>query len=436
MPLFLSKLHRFSERYCAFDHCRLPLPWFIWSRRTDASSVLRRRMQEIHWGAPFTSLGLADWFFAAAIHFVRGSRDILLVWRRYSADCRKGYGVSRTSQLAGLFQAVFRYNLSTMLYYRLRLFRLGRSQWLDVYSHNEVMAVTTSIKERTKYLDVWTKLGWHGFCERHGLRKVPIIAQVTKGRLEIFDADMLREGDDIFIKPDDGYASHGAAMLEWQKGRGGWIALGADNRFVTRDDFARFIVEYAAGADVLVQPRLRTHPDLADLAARALINFRIVTLRSQDGAIGILSASLRIPGHAEHHSDGITGFFIPVNPADGTLGMAESMDMALGPVATHPVTGARIAGRGIDQWPEMREQALAAHALMPAVPCVGWDLVPTDSGSLILEANVCWSGNLTQHRGLSPLGETAWPAEMLAYLQGVSPKGSEEKPDGVRHAVE
>jgi len=128
-----------------------------------------------------------------------------------------------------------------------------------------------------------------------------------------------------------------------------------------------------------------------------------------------------MPGHEEHCSDVATGFFVPVYGESGVMGYAEGLDMSGGELAVHPVTKARIYGRVIAQWPEMRAQALAAHALLPEVPAVGWDLVPTEAGVLILEANVTWSTNLVQVRRLALLGESAWPAAMLAYLADVEP---------------
>src|SRR5690606_35556267 len=101
----------------------------------------------------------------------------------------------------------------------------------------------------------------------------------------------------------------------------------------------------------------------------------------------------------EHCSDVADGFFVPVNPIDGALGHAEGLDLAAGPLTAHPLTGAQIHGRVLAQWPEMRAQAIAAHALLPDVPAIGWDLVPAETGVLILEANVAWSTNLTQLRG-------------------------------------
>lgn len=285
------------------------------------------------------------------------------------------------------------------------------------------MNVLVIMEHRSAALDVWSKQGWLRFCIQHQLPRVPTLAYVSAGTCHLADERDLDLGIDLFVKPDVGWAGRGTLMLEWQARENGWQAVGAHTGFVPRAELVRFMVEVAAGEDLIVQRRLRTHPSLADLATRALVNVRVVTLRSPDGQIRIFSAALRIPWHEEHCSDVTDGFFVPVEVADGTLGYAEGLDMAAGPLAVHPLTGAHIHGRVLAQWPEMRAQALAAHALLPSVPSVGWDLVPTETGVLILEANVTWSTNLTQLRGLAPLGESEWPASILAYLNETNQDG-------------
>lgn len=413
----------YCDRLCAYDHCRVPLPWFRWARRPDAASRLRRRILALERGAGLQHVGLAAGLLAAALHLGRGAREIGLCWRRRSRACAQGFGISRPRQLAMLVVATFRYNFPPSLYYRARLFRLERARWLAVFSHDEPVVLVPVIEQRTLAHDLWTKLGWERFCVRHALPGVAACARVSGGRLLVNDAEAWAAEGDFFLKPDAGWASRGTVMMEWRAEQNGWVATGAQSGLVAREERECFVVAVAAGNDLVVQPRRRNHPDLADLAERALVNFRVVTIRDPQGGVTVFSAALRLPAHAEHCSDVAGGYFVPLDLAAGTLGHAEGLDMATGMLARHPVTGAQIVGRRIEQWPEMRTLALAAHALMPpAVPCVGWDLVCTDVGVKLLEANVAWSGNLTQLRGLAPLGESSWPATMLAYLDEVSPE--------------
>lgn len=324
--------------------------------------------------------------------------------------------MSRLRQLVTLYHATYRYNFPPSLYYRARLFRLPRNRWLSIFSHGEVIAIVPLIEQRSEHLDIWSKQGWHRFCARHHLPRVPTFASVVNGQLCVTEDPRALAGRDLFIKPDRGWASRGTILLEWRSDKAGWQAIGAYTEIVPLNGLSRCLLLASGGADIILQPRLRTHPDLVDLSPRALANVRVVTIRSPNGRLSVFSAALRIPGHEEHCSDVADGFFVPVDTNNGCLGYAEGLDMAPGPLSSHPVTGVQIHGRIISQWPEMRLHALAAHALLPSVRAIGWDLVPTESGVLILEANVAWSTNLTQLRGLAPLGESDWPVAILACL--------------------
>jgi Sugar-transfer associated ATP-grasp len=54
---------------------------------------------------------------------------------------------------------------------------------------------------------------------------------------------------------------------------------------------------------------------------------------------------------------------------------------------THLVTGAAIKGRKIEEWPALRDVALAAHRAFPHRILVGWDIALTDAGPVVLEGN-------------------------------------------------
>ena len=59
--------------------------------------------------------------------------------------------------------------------------------------------------------------------------------------------------------------------------------------------------------------------------------------------------------------------------------------------------------------------ALRAHANLPQMFFVGWDVVDTDQGPMLLEGNVVWGGNLAQMAGNAPLGVTGFPETYLHH---------------------
>ncbi|MBK8478484.1 MAG: hypothetical protein IPL39_20015 [Opitutaceae bacterium] len=410
-------MHPALERLCAYDHCRVSLPWFVWARRRDAASLLHRRILALDPVGPGAAVGAARTVLAAGLFMARGSREVVRTWRRLGGAATQGYGVPRTRQLAQLFIALFRYNIPPKVYYRSCLFRLARERWNAIFSHEETTFVLGQFERATMHLDLWSKSGWAAFCAAYGIDTPPLCARAIDGTVTMIESDGLPAGADYFVKPDRDYSGRGGIMLEWQAVRAGWQAHGAITAFVSRDGLVEFLRAHSRTGALVVQERLRNAPDLADLTSRALINFRIVTLRMPDGTISVLMAALRLPPGDQPTSDVVgSTLCVPVDTETGRLGCAESAELVLGARERHPVSGATIEGRAIAQWPEMRARAIAAHGHLPSLTTVGWDLIATDRGVFILEANAVWNGNLAQHWGRAPLGETAWPALMLAHL--------------------
>jgi hypothetical protein len=430
----LSRLRHFSEGLCRYDHCCLPLPWFAWYQHDDPVARLRRRILEMKYGRPLADVGLLTKTAAAILHLIRVGRELGLRWHRQSAACQIGFGIPRWRQLMTLCATTFRHNIPPADYYHARLFRVPRTQWNAIFTHEEVMTLLFLLEQRTEHHRPWAKSRWESFCLEHNFTRVPTLAQVIDNQLTVWDAPALQAGRDMFLKPDRDWGSHGTTLLEWLPAKHGWLASGTFDEFVPQAELGNFLIKAAAGANAILQPRLRTHPSLVDLAVRALINFRVITVCSSSGEVSLVSATLRVPPGSEHSSDVPgTGLYIPVNLTTGVLGCAESPLLHFGAMRTHPMTGAIIAGRVIQQWPEIQASAIAAHAKLPDIPTVGWDVVPTDQGVLILEANAVWSTNVAQQRGLAPLGKTGWPAVMLAYLDasGISGQAISSRPPGV-----
>lgn len=412
------------ERLCAFDHCRVPLPWFVWTRRDDPASRLHRRIMASDPAGPGRAVGPVTVMVAALVHGLRCGRDVWLTWRSLSALTRQGYGVSRCRQLAQLLVAVLRYNFPASLYYRLRLFRLERSRWIACFSHEETTLVLARVEQATAQHGLWTKSGWASFAAAHGIATPPVLAWVRGGTLTVAAGGMLPAGRDYFVKPDRDYSARGGLMLEWNAAKSGWQACGASAAFVPPEGLATFLTEHARLTDHVVQERLRNAPDLADLAPRALVNFRILTQRSGSGTCRMVMASVRFPPGAQPTSDVVgSTLCAPVDPVTGEFGRVECALLGLGAFERHPGSGVLVTGRRSAQWAEMRDRALAAHAEVPWLPTIGWDLIATDRGVFILEANAVWNGNLTQQWGRLPLGETAVPALLLEWIEAADRAG-------------
>ncbi len=97
------------------------------------------------------------------------------------------------------------------------------------------------------------------------------------------------------------------------------------------------------------------------------------------------------------------GLSAPIDLETGTIGAAASPKPAGGVAwhSCHPDTGSQIAGIGIPHWPMVMQKLQQTIRSMPYLEYVGWDVVVTDSGFVVLEGNTMPGMNSLQvHRPL------------------------------------
>lgn len=162
---------------------------------------------------------------------------------------------------------------------------------------------------------------------------------------------------------------------------------------------------------MLLQPMLRNHPGIADLAAQSLVTLRVITAFTPDEQPVVTHAMLRSISKLEPAWPGSEEYAAPVEIASGRLG-AMCGDTAIGPqhwYGVHPVTRAPVTGRIVPRWPEIRALAVRAHRVFADRVIVGWDIALTPEGPVLIEGNSYPDTEFLQrvHRqaiGHSPLG--------------------------------
>jgi hypothetical protein len=124
-------------------------------------------------------------------------------------------------------------------------------------------------------------------------------------------------------------------------------------------------------------------------------------------------------GRSSTDNFSISGIAAPVDLATGRLGPGVRADprLIIAPVATHPDTGAAIAEAALPWWQEAAALALAAHAKLPAMACVGWDVALTPEGPVLIEANWAPGARLAQAPSGTPLGETNFMRYLDAHMR-------------------
>jgi hypothetical protein len=166
-----------------------------------------------------------------------------------------------------------------------------------------------------------------------------------------------------------------------------------------------------SGHDCVVQPLLCDSAALRDSGSKGLSTLRIVTVRPPDGAVMPACALLLMAkGMLSQHGD-----YFGVDIGDGTV--TTWLDQSADTPRRRDQLPEGFAIPAIPGWSDLLDMVCHAHAAgFAAFTTLGWDVVLTDQGPLLLEANQGWGIMLHQVLG-EPMGHTAIGAAALAWLE-------------------
>ena len=203
---------------------------------------------------------------------------------------------------------------------------------------------------------------------------------------------------DLFVKPSLGARGYDAEL---------WLAEGSRyrnqaNRFANGE--ALMAAWQAHGQRILVQERLVNHPQLEPLSNGQITVGRLITGRYPDGSVIYLSGVLKMPvGRQIVNNYGLNS---AIDARSGQLGRAYSYNLNCCGYAAHPDSGACIVGTTMPHWDQAVNLVTKAHGLLPQFVFLGWDVVFTLTGPLLLEANQSWGAFTLQRPHGKPLGQT------------------------------
>ena len=190
-----------------------------------------------------------------------------------------------------------------------------------------------------------------------------------------------------FGKPVHSSRALGAASLMAISDDGGTVTLG-DGRAVPALALAQEILS-DHGDGYLFQELVTNERTLAEAIGPTVAGVRIVTVQTASGPRP-LYAALRIPAPGAM-SDAILGgrqVRAAVDIATGRIIRAQDMfRMSVIDQETHPVTGAVLPGLQLPHWPAAIEAALGGHQVFAGAGVLGWDVMLTDRGPVLCEAN-------------------------------------------------
>ncbi len=142
------------------------------------------------------------------------------------------------------------------------------------------------------------------------------------------------------------------------------------------------------GSKYIIQPRLEQHPVLNQLNSSCVNTIRIITVwskRSQKAFI--FSHLIRFGINSINDNRATGGFSVGILP-NGVL-----CDWEMGHhyrTQRHPVSNICFERYSIPYFEEVKTLVTRAHALIPNVISIGWDVAITPTGPVLLEGNDNW----------------------------------------------
>ena len=405
------------------ERCPVAFPWFYGDQHDVVQQLhcLSLRVGDNRtWKNPVArflsnSLQFVLWPFvvpAVAAVFVR----------KYGPSVQATFVLSRLTLWRRLVAMAFRRNIPPTEAITIRLFLMPGDPRVGGYIlQREKDPVLHRLDPANRQRDLVHNK--HRFCQHcidHGLNTPQTVATFNNEGVpeDWIDAAHRLPRVDLFLKPIAFAGGRGAMRWEYLPGdeprwTSGGVVLDEDG-----------LIAKCREMPCMLQKVLKTGPELADLSPKSLPTFRLITLQFANGHREVALAVLRLPvGEMVVDNFSAGGLVIAIDLETGELGRAFGKKPKLHGLTVHPDTGGQIYQREIPSWPLIKDLALRAHATLPELHSVGWDIAVTTEGLSIVEANRGWAFEMIQismGRGLTESAFLDWAEERLLAAEPAS----------------
>lgn len=203
-------------------------------------------------------------------------------------------------------------------------------------------------------------------------------------------------GHRVFIKPRHGLRAQGAlSLVQVADSHLVLVSRGQHpSKLMPRETVEAMLTRLAERDSLIVQEFLRASPDLSDLSTDAPVELRLTTARLPGGAARVIAASAKIQPPGYHSATTLNlGLLVPVDPATGVMAAGFHLRAPQERFLHVPWNNARIEGRALPTFARAVEMVETGSRLLPDLPTIGWDVVLSERGPVVLEANTGLSWN-------------------------------------------
>lgn len=159
-------------------------------------------------------------------------------------------------------------------------------------------------------------------------------------------------------------------------------------------DWDAFHAELIESGEILIEERIVQHPYLEAIAPGTANTTRVTTFVKDDGTVEIINLCQKFGrGQVSDQAD-FGGFYTVLHDDGRAWGMGYAVDGQL--YETHPDTGFRIADFQLPMMDEVRALIAEVALVVPQVRYVGWDVVVTADGPVLVEGN--WGAGVFENK--------------------------------------
>ena len=421
-PSFDHRMTWKFGRYASFDHCRVLLPWFKFAHGLDPFSQVRRLALALE--LKCMDHRPASRVVAFLVYLPINLRQIGIAVRRHGKNARQVHQLGYLKQLAGLLYFSWRLNHPPHDYYLQKIWlQTDRKKWSGYLTQREHVLLVTQLEQSLPLREFDDKLELFFRLRAGAIPTIPILRAVSNGRwLPEFatpPADIAWQ-QSLVTKPTDGNRydgvrvwhfnphseSYTCELFEKKDGREVWVA----DEILDLTALLDWVRRASTERTYLIQPLMETDPALASISPHNVANFRLVTIPS-GGSFRLIAAVLRMGYDNRKFVPGT--YLAEIDLETGILGPATGREEQWSHGKIHLETGAQIAGRRIENWAELKALAIRGHDQFHWMPSIGWDIISSNQGAMVMEANAFWGVDIVQGSGRF-LGDAGY-AE--AYLE-------------------
>jgi hypothetical protein len=350
---------------------------------------------------------MADSFFSTAGRRLRG----LFTTLKSVHAAGNGNPFGTLHQAARITHARLRYGITPVDYLYVGMVDWSPSDWSDYISKEDTHRIVASLNDPGTREIAYDKVRFYDHCLKHALPTVPVLGIVVSepppvlNHLQIASAEALiallsRHPGPSFFKLVRSSYGRGAFKLE---------QLDDGFRFAGRRATAEEVLDHCLTRSrdfrgYLIQPCIEMHESLKAIMSpsgvgtmRVVSSFTGDSPRFFDGCLRLTVGENIIDNFVNGTSGNLAA---AIDRETGALlssfGPHPSPWRLISEVPVHPDTGRRIAGFTLPDWQEAKALVLRAHASLPQLKLLAWDVAFTRTGPMLVEVNATFNIELLQ----------------------------------------